>query len=104
MEQESIKIRITIGKNTQADIKVIYDFNSLKKLQVKNDTYFKDDFVVDVNTQIEIEGIKYKVIEIRTMFKKATIHNSKPAGISSTGEWGNPDDFNFEIMYFVEEI
>ena len=103
---ETFKTRVVVGRHKQADVKVIYDFNGLKKLKVKHDDYFKEHkyTFLKVGTEIEIDERRYKITQIDTLYYAETIDMSNPAGMSATGEVGKPTDFNFEISYWVEEI
>ena len=103
MEAESIKTRISIGKQEQGDIAYIYDFNLLKILNVKSDDFFTNSMILDIGTEIEIGEKRYKINEIRTVFYDKTYDMSNPPGINIYGI-GQPLNFNFEIMYFVDDI
>ena len=86
METQLIKPRISIGKQEQGDVGVIYGFNLLKSLSNKKHPFFKKDTPIDVGTEIEFEGKRYEVEKIRTVIL------------------GERSDYNFDIMYFVKDI
>ena len=104
MEQEAFKTRVVVSRHKEADVKVIYDFNGLKRLKVEHDDYFKKYTFLKVGTEIEIDERRYKITQIDTLYYAKTIDMSNPAGMSATGEVGKPTDINFEVSYWVEEI
>lgn len=103
MEAQNIKARIAIGRDEAGDIAYIYDFNLIKSLNVPPDKFFTNSAFFDIGTEIEIQEQTYRIKKIRTVFYNKTFDMSNPPGVNVYGI-GKLLDFNFEVLYFVEDV
>jgi hypothetical protein len=103
MNPESIKTRISIGKQKQGDIAFIYDFNLLEQLNVAPDAILTNCHSLSIDSEFKFNEKEYKVIEINPIVYDKTKDMANPPGVNIYGI-GEPLDYNFEIILFVEEI
>lgn len=105
MQPENIKTRISIGREEAGDIAYIYDYNLLKILNIPEDNFFNGEYFLDIGSEFELNDENFRIKTIRTVFHDHTFDmESKPLPGVNAYSIGEQLNFNFEIMYFVEDI
>lgn len=103
METANILTRIRFAMRDGGDLAYLYSHETLKELYPENDDSSPDQIFIDTNTTLKIGDKKYKVFDIRTLFRNQLVRMGNAPDYDSYG-LDLPSDFNFEITYFLEKI
>ena len=77
------------------------DFAMFNEMVLKKNRQF-DNWEININDEIEINGIKYIVVSVFSIIYNQILENSGSKGLSVYTA-GDRHEFNFEVVYYVDE-